>query len=161
MLRQTAGAILTNCLAQARFLQQAGGAAEWGETLSASCFRRKTLRIAPICSTELSCTKDGVKANLHAVLDYLVSAEMTDLEWVIASTPVFYWNLNQRLRQTLLTKLFFGGFLCQPSSFQRAGSPGKGKRGCDNVVTVCHSRRFPAVSGFILFNTYTAWSQEL
>lgn len=35
-------------------------------------------------------SEDGVKANLHAVLDYLVSAEMTDLEWASFASPAHF-----------------------------------------------------------------------
>lgn len=35
-------------------------------------------------------SEDGVKANLHAVLDYLVSAEMTDWEWASYASPAHF-----------------------------------------------------------------------
>lgn len=52
-----------------------------GHTLShqEECTVRNCLWLAAVPAFS---SEDGVKANLHAVLDYLVSAEMTDLEWV-------------------------------------------------------------------------------
>ena len=34
--------------------------------------------------------QDGVKANLHTVLDHLVAAEMTDMEWASYASPAHF-----------------------------------------------------------------------
>lgn len=50
-----------------------------------------TISLQEFCKrlTELR-SEDGVKANLHTVLDHLVSAEMTDIEWASYASPAHF-----------------------------------------------------------------------